>query len=81
LDQWLSAAVGTPEPGGPGWEDVWSVLEAVTRSRQIVGFDVVELAPHGAIGDTCAYTLAKLIYRFIGSIQRNQRQQEASRHG
>jgi agmatinase len=81
FDSGFLPGVGTPEPGGPGWEEVWSLLAAVTRSRQIVGFDIVELAPNGAIGDTCAYTLSKLVYRFIGSIQRNQRQQEASRHG
>lgn len=60
--------VGTPEPGGPGWHDIWSILKAVARSRRVVGFDVVELAPHGEAGDVCAYTVARLIYRFIGAI-------------
>jgi len=60
--------VGTPEPGGPGWLDIWSILKTVARSRRVVGFDVVELAPRGEAGDVCAYTLARLTYRFIGAI-------------
>ncbi len=81
FDSGFMPCVGTPEPGGPGWHDIWSILKAVTDSRKVVGFDVVEFAPHGHAGDVCAYTLARLIYRLIGSIHLSKALQEATRHG
>ena len=81
FDSGFMPCVGTPEPGGPGWHDIWSILKAVTDSRRVVGFDVVEFAPHGHVGDVGAYTLARLIYRLIGSIYLSNEIQEATRHG
>ncbi len=81
FDSAILPSVGTPEPDGPGWQDVWSLLRAVAGSRHIAGFDVVELAPEGRLGDVCAYTLAKLIYRLIGYIQMHNEQREASNSG
>jgi agmatinase len=81
FDSGFMPCVGTPEPGGPGWHDIQSILSAVAASKKVVGFDVVELCPHGHIGDVCAYTLARLVYRFIGSIHHSKKLQEATRHG
>lgn len=81
FDSALLPGVGTPEPGGPGWHEIWSLLRAVARSRRIVGFDIVELAPEGRLGDVCAYTLARLTYRLIGYLHVYNRQQEAAHHG
>ena len=36
---------GTPEPGGLDWYSVTSLLRRVTESREVVGADIVELAP------------------------------------
>jgi agmatinase len=59
------AAVGTPEPGGLHWDEVSDLLEAVTGSRRVVGFDVTELSP--SLGPrSCAQLAAKLTYRLIG---------------
>ena len=74
-------SVGTPEPGGPGWHEIWSLLRAVARSRRVAGFDIVELAPEGRQGDVCAYTLARLAYRLIGYLHVYNQQQEAAHHG
>ena len=65
FDPSLMAAVGTPEPGGPGWEAVLSLLRAVCRGRSIVGFDVMELCP-GAGPPSCAFIAAKLAYKLMG---------------
>jgi agmatinase len=81
FDSGFMPCVGTPEPGGPGWHDIWSILKAVTSSRRVVGFDVVEFAPHGHAGDVGAYTLARLVYRLIGCIHISNEIQEATRHG
>ena len=81
FDSGFMPCVGTPEPGGPGWHDVQSILQAVANCSRVVGFDVVEFSPHGRLGDVCSYTLARLIYRFIGSIHHSNVLQEATRHG
>ena len=65
LDPALMAAVGTPEPGGPGWEAVLGLLRGVCRERTVVGFDVVELCPWAG-PPSCAYVAAKLAYKVMG---------------
>ena len=65
FDPSTMAAVGTPEPGGMGWDQVTGLLKAVAESRRIVGFDITELSP--AEGpEACAFTAAKLTYKLIG---------------
>ena len=65
FDPSTMAAVGTPEPGGLGWEDVTGLLRAVCGQREIVGFDVTELSPDEG-PEACAFSAAKLTYRLIG---------------
>ncbi|MDP6494198.1 MAG: agmatinase [Dehalococcoidia bacterium] len=65
LDPSLMPAVGTPEPGGLGWESVLSLLEAVCRERSIVGFDIMELCPVAG-PPSCAFVAAKLAYKVMG---------------
>ena len=65
FDPALMAAVGTPEPGGPGWEAVLALLRQVCRERTVVGFDVVELCPWAG-PPSCAYVAAKLAYKVMG---------------
>jgi agmatinase len=65
LDPSVIPAVGTAEPGGLLWEETVDFLRRVIRKRNVVGIDVVEIAPrHGEI--ISEYTCAKLIYRLIG---------------
>lgn len=64
LDPSEMAAVGTPEPGGMRWLDLVGVLKQVSEQRQIVGFDVCELAPNEGPAAN-SYTAAKLVYKMI----------------
>lgn len=64
FDSSLMPATGTPEPGGLFWDEALDILEAVTARAQIVGADVVELAPHEA-HHACDYITAKLIYKIL----------------
>lgn len=60
-------AVGTPEPGGLHWHDVLAILKEVASSRNVVGFDVVELCPiEGDISSD--FLAARLTYKFLGYI-------------
>ena len=64
LDPSEMAAVGTPEPGGMRWLDLVGLLRQVSEQRQIVGFDVCELAPNEGPAAN-SYTAAKLVYKMI----------------
>jgi len=65
FDPSIVPGTGTPEPGGLDWYQVIGLIREVFRSRQVIGFDIVELAPiAGIMGpDVLA---AKLAYKAIG---------------
>ncbi len=67
LDPSIMPATGTPEPGGLSWEQVTALLRAVTRQRQLVGMDVVELLPTAGLHHA-DFLAAKLIYRTLGYV-------------
>ncbi len=67
FDPAVVPAVGTAEPNGLFWNETLEFLKLVIQKKNIVGFDVVEIAPiKGSI--LSEYTMAKLIYRLIGYI-------------
>lgn len=65
IDPTLIPGVGTPEPGGLNWYDTLKFLRRVCETHQVIGCDVMELAP---IVDSVVseFTTAKLIYKLIG---------------
>jgi arginase family enzyme len=65
FDPSLIPATGTPEPGGPGWYPTLKLLRRVFDERNVVGADVVELAPMG--GNAAPdFAIAKLVYKMVG---------------
>ncbi len=65
FDPAIAPAVGTPEPGGLKWEQTCRFLKRVCDTRNVVGFDIVELAPRpGEI--ITEYAMAKLCYKILG---------------
>ncbi len=64
FDGSVMAATGTPEPGGLSWWDAITLLEVLTKDREVVGADIVEFAP---IKDFhfYDYTVAKLAYHIM----------------
>jgi agmatinase len=64
LDPSAMPAVGTPEPGGPGWHDLLRLLRAVFAARRVVAVDVVELAPIPGMAAP-DFLGAKLVYKVI----------------
>jgi len=65
LDPSIMPAVGTPEPGGLSWHQCLGLLRAVTGTKRIVGFDLVELCPREG-PNSCAFLAAKLAYKLMG---------------
>jgi agmatinase len=65
FDPSVIPATGTPEPGGLFWYEVLDILKGVCRTKNVVGFDVVELAPRK--GDHASdFTIAKLVTKLLG---------------
>lgn len=65
FDPSIIPATGTPEPGGMFWYEALDLLRGICATKNIVGFDVVELAPRA--GDPASdFTAAKLIYKMMG---------------
>jgi agmatinase len=65
FDWSVIASTGTPEPGGMHWDEAMDLLEAVFRTKTVIGLDVVELA-HRAHDPNSPFATAKLIYKMIG---------------
>jgi len=65
FDPALVPATGTPEPGGGAWYPTLRLLRRVFEERNVVGADVVELAPQpgNAAPD---FLVAKLVYKLVG---------------
>ncbi|MFH1307023.1 MAG: agmatinase [Candidatus Micrarchaeota archaeon] len=65
FDPSIMPAVGTPEPGGLGWHETLSLLRKVCSKKNVIGADIVELAPiEGQIYSD--FTCAKLAYKLAG---------------
>lgn len=60
-------AVGTPEPGGFHWYETLDFLKEIIRTRNVIGFDIVELSPQNGL-PVSDFFAAKLLYKLIGYI-------------
>ena len=64
FDPSIMPSTGTPEPGGMDWYTVTRYLKEIFQRRNVVGFDIVELAPikdlHGP-----DFLAAKLYYKLL----------------
>ncbi len=65
LDPSLLPGVGTPEPGGLNWYELTRFLREVFINYQVIGCDVMELAPTSD-SVVSEFTAAKLVYKLIG---------------
>ena len=64
FDPSIVPATGTPEPGGLFWDETLDLIKLVGKKKNIVGFDVVELAP-SKHHTTSNYITAKLVYKIL----------------
>ena len=64
FDPSIMPSTGTPEPGGMLWNDMIIFLKKVFSQKNVVGFDIVELAP---IENIVApnFLVAKLYYKML----------------
>jgi agmatinase len=64
FDPSIMPATGTPEPGGLPWYLVTDYLRAVFEQKNVVGFDIVELAPIEGY-HAPQFLAAKLYYKML----------------
>ncbi len=69
FDPGIMPSTGTPEPGGLGWYQVMKLLSTVSKSKRVVGFDVVELCPSESKAPD--FLAAKLVYTLLSYIDVN----------
>lgn len=75
FDPAIMPATGTPEPGGGQWYPTLELLEAVFRTKHVVGCDVVELAPlPGMVAPD--FLAAKLVHKLLAFFARHQHGRE-----
>ncbi len=65
FDWSVISSTGTPEPGGLLWHEALRLLETIFECKEVVGWDVVELA-HNPYDFNSPFAVAKLIYKMIG---------------
>lgn len=64
FDPSIMPSTGTPEPGGLDWNTVINYLRKVFENKNVVGFDIVELAPIEGI-KAPEFLVAKLYYKML----------------
>lgn len=64
FDPSVMPSTGTPEPGGMRWYEAIKLLRLVAQEKNIIGFDVVELAPT-SFDKAPDFFAAKLIYKLL----------------
>jgi agmatinase len=64
FDPSVMPATGTPEPGGLNWYQVTNYLRKIFRNKNVVGFDIVELAPIAG-HHASQFLAAKLYYKML----------------
>lgn len=64
FDPSIMPSTGTPEPGGLNWNDTICYLKKVMESKNVVGFDIVELAPIEGFSAP-NFLAAKLYYKLL----------------
>lgn len=65
FDSSIMPATGTPEPNGMLWHEAMALFREVSKSRRIIGFDVMELSPIEKL-HAPNFLVARLIYKLIG---------------
>ena len=64
FDPSIMPSTGTPEPGGMKWYQMLTYLKKVFRNRNVVGFDMVELAPVAQFKHP-EFLVSKLYYKML----------------
>lgn len=73
FDPAFAPATGTPEPGGLSWRQVTAILRKVCETKEVLGADVVEVAPFGGANVITEFLAARLVAKLIAYTQPSSR--------
>jgi len=76
FDPACAPGTGTPEPGGLDWFQVTRILRRVCETKNVVGADVVEVAPLGNGNVVTEFLAARLVGKIITYSARNQMEKQ-----
>jgi agmatinase len=65
LDPSILPSTGTPEPGGLTWEEILWLVRSLVRTKEVVGFDIMELSPIPGLRAP-DFLAAKLLNKILG---------------
>lgn len=75
MDAAIAPATGSPMFGGFQYEEVVDMLEAIAKHSQVIGCDIVEVAPpYDDGGSTTAYLAARLVSDLLGFVTKEREQ-------
>jgi len=72
FDPSIAAGTGTPSHGGFLYYEILEFLDGLTKRGEIVGVDLVEVAPDYDLSGSTTTLAAQLLLNFIGRIQHNR---------
>lgn len=72
FDPSIIPATGTPEPNGMNWHETMNILQRLGKKKNIVGFDIVELAPIKGLHHP-DMSIARLAYKIMNYAFQNKR--------
>jgi agmatinase len=64
FDPSIMPSTGTPEPGGPAYLEILHFMRDVINTKNVVGFDIVELCP-SETNKSPDFIAAKIIYQLL----------------
>ena len=73
LDPGFAPATGTPEPGGFAPIDLLRIIRRLTLELDVVGFDVMEVAPAYDHADVTVKNAHRLIWEFFAGLSAKNR--------
>ena len=65
FDPAFAPATGTPEPGGMTWRQATTILYEVSRAKNVIGADVVEVAPYQNGNVITEFLAARLVGKIM----------------
>ena len=78
VDPGVCPGTGTPEPGGWTSREVLRILRGITAKLNVVGADVVEVAPaYDGVGEQTSLVAAQVVYEIVsGMVSKLRREKE-----
>jgi agmatinase len=72
FDPSIAAGTGTPSHGGFLYYEILEFLDGLTKRGDVIGVDLVEVAPDYDLSGSTTTLAAQLLLNFIGRIKHNR---------